>query len=482
MKRNNKIIILLLCVVLALPLCLTACGDKPTGPGADNKPEHVDYAGQAKLDFTSETKKQEVTVRLYVDGDTTHFDPVSGSKLTGCNNSADFSVESAPTKGYAKARYLAINTPESTGQIEPFGHAASVFTRSKLEKAKSIVIESDDGKWNIDSTGTRYLLWVWYIPEGETEYRNLNLDILQAGLAYNSNAAENRYGEYAMKALTQAEEEKLYVFSGEKDPDYYYGGPINIDLKELRFNTADYAGKKIVVEGTVVANFDNSAYIETTYYDIEGYEETGIRIGMPVYYSFTTGKVLEILSTGNKVSVVGVVQFYETGGFYQITDIKTYNRYKPDDPNNCTLIETVGLDNSFALLDAAAFDSTEKSVVVEIDKKDEEGKDIVETVKMTYPEALLGTSVTVADVYVYDSYTTKKEDSNSKGAMTLYCRTADGIEIQVRTTVLTDKDGNLITSDAYMNKTITVKGIVEMYEGTYQIKCHRADYITVVGD
>lgn len=480
MKKLSKIIVSVLCAAsLAVPVLATACNTSDEGDNPGGK--HVDYVSQCKLDLDSETKKQEVTVRLYVDGDTTHFDPVPNSSLKGCSNAADFSRDGAPTKGYAKARYLAVNTPESTGQIEPFGKAASNFTRSKLEKATSVIIESDDNKWNIDSTGTRYLLWIWYMPEGSNEYRNLNIDILQAGLAYNSSANENRYAEYCMKALGQAEAEKLYVFSGEKDPDYYYGGPINIDLKELRFNTEAYAGKRIIVEGTVVANFNNSAYIEKTFYDVEGYAEEGIRIGMPVYYSFTTGKVLDILSVGNEVSVSGVVQFYETGGYYQITDIKTYDRWDEKNPNNCNLLNKVGLDNAYTLIDPAEFVAKDESVSVEINKI-VDGETVPTNVSMSYQSALLGTSVSLENLTVVDVYTTHKEDSASKGAMTLTCRAPDNTEITVRTEVLYGEYNELMIANDYDGQTIDVKGVVEYFDGGYQIKCHRTDYITVHRD
>ena len=323
------------------------------------------------------------------------------------------------------------------------------------------------------------MLWVWYKTADSAEYRNLNIEILQAGLAFNSSANENRYAEYCMKALGQAEEEKLYVFSGEKDPDYYYGGPINVDLKELRFNTESYAGKRIMVEGTVVANFNNSAYIEETFNDVEGYEEEGIRIGMPVYYSYTTGKVLDILSVGNKVSVSGVVQYYATGGYYQITDIKTYNRYNKDDPNNCNVIEEVGLDNAYTVLDPDEFVSTANSVSVEVVKKTEDGEDKEEVVSKTYKEALLGTSVTVKDLYVESVYTTTNDESASKGAMTLTCSTQGGTQITVRTEVLKGEYGELMVAADYLHQTIDVKGIVEYFNGSYQIKCYRTDYIQV---
>ena len=37
--------------------------------------------------------------------------------------------------------------------------------------------------WDPDSTGDRYLCWVWYRTSEDAEYRNLNIEILQNGLA-----------------------------------------------------------------------------------------------------------------------------------------------------------------------------------------------------------------------------------------------------------------------------------------------------------
>ena len=51
----------------------------------------------------------------------------------------------------------------------------------------------------------------------------------------------------------------------------------------------------------------------------------------------------------------------------------------------------------------------------------------------------------------------------------------------MRTAVLYDDNGNVITADAYMGKTINVQGIVDCYQGTYQIKVFVPSDITVVG-
>ncbi|MDE5592990.1 MAG: hypothetical protein K2I75_03555, partial [Clostridiales bacterium] len=65
MKKFKTLFISILAIVV-LALCV-ACGG-----GGDNSSNgtknFVDYASTVKLDFDSNTKKQEVTVRLYVDG------------------------------------------------------------------------------------------------------------------------------------------------------------------------------------------------------------------------------------------------------------------------------------------------------------------------------------------------------------------------------------------------------------------------------
>ena len=81
-------------------------------------------------------------------------------------------------------------------------------------------------------------------------YRFQNITLLQNGLAIASNSAQNSYGETAVKAIAQAKAQKLNVYSGEKDPDFYYGDAYEVDLKGLRTNTKLYEGKKVAFFST----------------------------------------------------------------------------------------------------------------------------------------------------------------------------------------------------------------------------------------
>ena len=435
-------LILVLCLIMGSIAGCTPGGD-PTG-SSEPQQQTVDFAGDLKLKMNSATLKQEVTVKAFVDGDTVHF----------------YVPESVMPGGVLKARFLAINTPESTGKIEEYGKAASNFTKEKLSAAESIIIESDNGTWNADSTGGRYLVWVWYKTAEMDDYRNLNIEILQNGLAIASNSGGNIYGDIALQAIAQAKEQKLNVHSGQRDPDFYYGEAVELDLKELRTNVEQYNGLKVAFNGIVTMNANETAYVEV--YD----SETDMYYGMTVYYGYgLNGDGVQILNVGNEVRIVGTVQYYETGGTWQVSGL-SYRSMKPDDPGNIQKLSE-GHEPSYVLTDPTRFAKGTVDVVVD------------ETVTTRpYAQLALSTTVSMENLYVKDVYTTTNEDSSSKGAMTLTCE-VDGVTISVRTVVLVDENGDLITADAFLGKTIDVKGLVDYFDGTYQIKVFSENHITI---
>ena len=282
----------------------------PTPAATSLEPE--DYAANVQPAGSGTAVSQIVTVHTFIDGDTVHFNV----------------PESVNETGVLKARFLAVNTPESTGRVEEYGKAAAAFTKERLQQAASILVESDTGQWNIDSTGGRYLVWVWYKPQGSAVYRNLNIELLQEGLAQPYSAANNRYGSVCTQALNQAKALKLKLYSGQKDPDYYYGDAVELTLRELRCHLAEYDGMKVAFEGNIIANRGNSVYIE------EPDAESGQVFGITAYYGFSlSGTGMSILSVGNRARIVGTVQYYEAGGTYQISGL-SYREIQPDDPNN----------------------------------------------------------------------------------------------------------------------------------------------------
>ncbi len=445
--NQHRFLRLLAVGLLAATVLLSAAACDGSGTTDGNgkettveKTDHVDYVGNLKLDMASDTLKQEVTIKSFVDGDTTHFH-APASTFPG---------------GVLKARYLAINTPESTGKIEVWGKKAASFTREKLESAKSIIVESDTASWNVDSTGGRYLVWIWYRTDDSADYRNLNIEILQEGLAIASNSANNRYGEIAMNAINQAKTEQLYVHSKDKDPNFPYGAATELTMKELRLNVKNYEGTKVAFEGVITKNNNNSVYLEE--YD----PEDDRYYGMTVYYGYAlNGSGLRVLSVGNRVRIVGSVQYYETGNTYQVSGLE-YSPMRPDDPNNIQKLDE-GIAPAYRPTDITEFLTSTVSATV----TDENGEEVIKNFK--YAELAIYTSVEMKGLEVVDVYTTTNEESASKGAMTLTCK-LDGKTITVRTIVLTDENNQVVTESYFNGKTIDVKGLVDYYDGAYQIK------------
>ena len=442
MKYFSKLLALILVLCISLTVFISCNNTPDNTPDEPNTPEWVDYASTLKLDMTSDTLKVSATVKGYIDGDTTHF----------------YVSRDVNDDGIVKARYLAINTPESTGRIEPWGKAAAKFTRSKLEGAVSIILESDNNKWNIDSTGERYLVWVWYKTTEDGEYRNLNLEILQEGYAIASNAAQNRYGELATTIISQAIAFDLYVYSKAKDPSFPYGQATEITLKELRQNIEDYDGQLVAFDGVVTMNDSGSILVED--YD----EETDMYYGMTIYYgtSGLNSAGLKLLVAGNELRIVGVVSYWEGGGVYQVSSLE----YKSREPDNPRYIKLLSEGNAVAFVETD-IDTFYSKVSVTTEE---------ETVEYDWANLALNTSVLMKNLKVKSMYTTKEGDS--KGAISITCEVG-GKTIVVRTSVLYDDNGKLITEETFAGKTIDVCGFVDYYNGTYQLQLFTMEHVTI---
>ena len=122
-----------------------------------------------------EAKKLEVSLDKCVDGDTAWF-------ILNNEN--------------IKTRFLAIDTPESTNKIEPFGKEASDYVCNLLKNADKIEIEYDPNSDKLDKYD-RHLVWVFIDDELLQDL------IIQKGLG----EIEYIYGDY--KYLTQLEASEL---------------------------------------------------------------------------------------------------------------------------------------------------------------------------------------------------------------------------------------------------------------------------------
>lgn len=233
-------------------------------------------------------------------------------------------------------------------------------------------------------------------------------------------------------------------------------------IKEILANSEHYNGMYVSFEGVVVENYNNSAYVEE--YD----EETGIYFGIQVYYGFNLdGFGLNILSVGNKVRIVGTLQFFEAGGTYQISDLQYNSRY-PNDSRNIRLIS----EGNYASYQKVGT-QTLLNGTVDVTVIDYESQEMV-TRTLEYGFLTMGSSKTLENLTIVRTFTTNAGTitSGSNGAITLTCVDENGNEILLRTAVMYNDDGSLVTADSFPigAKIASAKGIVDYYRDSYQLK------------
>lgn len=301
MKKNKLILASLLAIAGFMSMGLAACGgDTPVTESSSALAPFVDYSKKSEAKLTLDYKGktfakdgiEQVTLRTCIDGDTAHFNPTTPNEMIG-------------KEDYIKARFFGIDTPESTGKVEPYGRGASDYTKEKLkaaEKNGTIVVSSPSLSYTTptpDSTGSRYVSLIWINTEKKNapieELQLLNLLIVQDGWSFVKNvAAMPSLSDTFYAAETQAKAYKLHLFSGEDDPQFNYGAYEDVSLLELKHEVQasmkdsshknKYDNQNVRVSGTVAGYSNHILYLQDFFptYDKDGniqYDKDGKPIG-----------------------------------------------------------------------------------------------------------------------------------------------------------------------------------------------------------
>lgn len=228
---------------------------------------------QNKMDFSfqgKEFKKDgigEVQLNRVVDGDT-------------------ISVKSGGDFEAITIRFLGIDTPESTGTIEPWGKASSAYAKEVLYSAYSIVLEAE-GDERMDSNGKRWLAWVWYKPTADSEYRLFNLEEVELAYAKYSQKVSSKYHAVMKEANDNAKLSERRVW-GEKDPNFnYQKETIETTLLDLWYNHESFqSGTYFYVTVRLVRTVGNNMYLEDAEEQTLELEDGTIISGKGSFYAF----------------------------------------------------------------------------------------------------------------------------------------------------------------------------------------------------
>ena len=417
--KKNKILGLLLAFVLALGV--VSCIPSTSSSSSSN--QIVDYVAQTKLSREYKGKNfltdgiGEVTLKTGVDGDTAHF--YSGGQ-------------------FIAGRFNGIDTPESTGIIEPWGKKASKYTTGRLNEAKTIVLETEKMVGGPEQDGNkRYLVWVWISnkPSNEEDGSTLellNLSIVQEGYGKMSGVSESRYKDVFLDADAQVQSQKLRVWS-DKDPDFDYAGIYTeTTLKNIMTNPKEWVGKKVQFEGIVSRTINSDAYVQMDFPMEDGTVKT---YGL---YVFTQYKSRECLSVGNLLQLKG--EFATYNGNYQLVDI-SYDPYF-ENPEDTVIISKNHVVNP-----------------LEVEVNDVNNN----------PE-MIGVLVSLKGLTGFGGYGGTDAGAETNG-ITVYAKDAKGNELNIRidkNAYIRDESGERIrTYEYFEGKTFDVIGLMGLYESQY---------------
>ena len=343
MMKKAISILLVLVVALSCVLVAVACDQNKI---ADNTKYYDSITKKLKLTKSYEGKSfvddgiGVATVDAYTDGDTTRF-LVGDKKVV--------------------IRYYCIDTPESTGGVEKWGKAASVFVKDRLSKATAIVLESSTGtRPTTDSYGTRLLGYVWYKTAQDKDFKLLNLELIENGFTENKalNTAAYPYYSYMDKANQFAKKIQLRIYSKLDDP-LYSTDPVEMTIKDFWENTDKYYNS----DADAGSKIEMTAYLESlkvsgTYMFVAAqYDpETGKTYKLNVYAAYSSNPASD-MQLGQLYYIVGTVQKF--AGSFQISGV-VYNALYGSNPNavypgyeGCRVVQ----ENYFL-----TFDSDEKMI------------------------------------------------------------------------------------------------------------------------
>ncbi len=315
MMKKAISILLVLVVALSCVLVAVACNKI-----ADNTKYYDSITKKLKLTKSYEGKSfmddgiGVATVDAYTDGDTTRF--LAGDKKV-------------------VIRYYCIDTPESTGGVEKWGKAASVFVKDRLSKATTIVLESSTGtRPTTDSYGTRLLGYVWYKTAQDKDFKLLNLELIENGFTENKalNTAAYPYYSYMDKANQFAKKIQLRIYSKLDDP-LYSTDPVEMTIKDFWENTDKYYNE----DSDAGSKIEMTAYLESltvsgTYMFVAAqYDpETGKTYKLNVYAAYSSNPASK-MKLGQLYYIVGTVQKFANN--FQISGV-VYNSLYGSNPNN----------------------------------------------------------------------------------------------------------------------------------------------------
>lgn len=360
MKKRS----LLLCL-LSLSL-LVGCGDNTES--GNNTP--VALSDPNALVATPETdaldllQKDQLEGKKFAGFEGTNYDHIGLVSLRSCTDGdtanfiQDDYIDEFGSYVSIKTRFLGVNTAESTAKVQPWGKKGSLFTKKILEEAQAKADEeSTPGHkvYNIclvnsvetfgekDSSGGRWLAFVWYRKSSTSKWRLLNLELVEQGYSTNQLFKDDDFCPYC-PAFERCEAKnnitKLRVY-GTPDPDYDYQEKsyeyslwsVIHHYDDIGITEDGSSGVQLVVTALVVGIQGDNVFLRDVLLDDEQVTNNDMSYAGLYAYAGYNSSLCSILQNGSQMQGLDgkgigiIIRFYCRATYYngniQLSDVKT---------------------------------------------------------------------------------------------------------------------------------------------------------------
>ena len=288
-----------------------------------------------------------VSLKSCTDGDTANFEQ------------DDYLDEYGNTVSI-KTRFLGVNTPESTAKVEPWGKKASLFTKHQLETAQADADAKSTATkkvYNIalinhpsattfeikDSSGGRWLAFIWYRLSTDSEWRLLNLELVEQGFSRNQLFIDDPVCNYRpyFEAAEEKNAECKYRVYGEIDEGYDYEEKtyeyslwkITHDFENIGISESGSSGVVLCVTALVVGIQGDNMFLRDVLLDKEQVEVDDNKLAGLYCYAGYNSSVCSLLQNASKkynmdgTGVGLIVRFFcratSYNGNVQLSDLKS---------------------------------------------------------------------------------------------------------------------------------------------------------------
>lgn len=322
---------------LLASMILSSCGGGTQTSGTGGKcVECINEVGKETVLPTPETDKLAFPYEDdYASKDFTAAETgLSYGKATLVNvTDGDTAVFRTITGESNRVRFLAINTPESTGKVQPWGVKASHWFKKLAETATDWCIVNDiDTYGRFDSSGGRYLGFVWY-KNASGNWRLYNLECVEQCYSDRQifqDSSKLGYLPYFQRA-DEVNKECGYRVYGQKDPTYDYSDDVvEATIYEVLHNyntlgiTDESSGKQLHIKALVLGLIGDNLFLRDITKDLNQSEDEPLSC-IYGYAGYGT-------SLASWVGVGDVIYFYcratSYADTYQLSDISGQTRGK----------------------------------------------------------------------------------------------------------------------------------------------------------